>query len=78
VFRRLRHRCGMVRKRPIATRASAPRRPWVRPRAPRVGEPLPQSLASDLEPARPISEAELDAIDRLLGDSLRDFLAALR
>jgi hypothetical protein len=49
----------------------------VRPRARNGGEPLPQSLTSDLDPARPTTEAELDAIDRLLGEDLRAFLAAL-
>jgi hypothetical protein len=37
---------------------------------------LPQSLESDLGPGLAVTDAELDAIERLLGDDLRTLLGA--
>ncbi len=38
--------------------------------------PAPE-LVSDLAPGMPVGEAELDAVERLLGDDLAAFLGAL-
>ena len=53
----------------------SPTRPWVR-RAQRAPQDLPQRLESDLGSALPVTEAELDAIEQLLGADLRAFLGA--
>ena len=54
----------------------APRRPLVR-RAPRAPQELSMQVECDLAPDAPVTEAELDAIERLLGDDLNSFLRAL-
>jgi hypothetical protein len=59
-----------------APRPAGPRRPLVRRRSPPADAPLPQRLESDLSPDRPVAAGELDAIERLLGEDLRAFLAA--
>jgi len=45
-------------------------------RAQRAPQGLPQGLESDLVPGLPVTDAELDAIEQLLGAELGAFLAA--
>ena len=45
-------------------------------RQPRPDAPLVQHLVNDLGSALPVTEAELDAIEQLLGADLRAFLGA--
>jgi hypothetical protein len=58
--------------------ANPPRldRPLIRRRR-QADASLPQRVESDLSTYAPVGEAELDAIERLLGDDLAGYLAAL-
>jgi hypothetical protein len=44
---------------------------------PQADAPLPERVQSDLTADAPVGEAELVAIERLLGENLAAFLAAL-
>ena len=70
----MRHEGSMARMRRIAAPLSPPRS-WVR-RAQRAPPDLPHRLESDLGPNLPVTDAELDAIEQLLGANLRAFLGA--
>lgn len=62
---------------PRASSALPERRPCVRCFARAAPRDVPQHLQSDLGADRLVTEAELDAIERLLGDELRAFLGPL-
>ncbi len=67
-------RPGTVEKAPVWS--TRPPRPRVR-RRPQAEAPLSQRVESDLTAEAPVSEAELAAIERLLGEDLAAFLAEL-
>lgn len=51
--------------------------PMLSRKRPLPPETPPQRVVSDLAPDMPVSEAELDALERLLGNDLAAFLGAL-